>query len=202
MLSIARQSNSVQPSIRHCDLIPSHRHLAGKKSIHIYTSERISEPDAVCYRASPLKTDASRSSTTTVSSQIACPGSPHQRWRRDALQPPEVLQLRQERMHVSIFPQRPSLRVVECERASQDWSHWFTCSSALMFCYTPQNAVGLVATPEAGTMCTKPCVWQTIVVALRVRSCAFSRTCCVPLFVRTHRRFVWAARVLGNSYGR
>ena len=31
------QPNSVQPSIRHCDLLPSHRYMARKKSIHIDT---------------------------------------------------------------------------------------------------------------------------------------------------------------------
>ena len=52
------------------------------------------------------------------------------------------------------------------------------------------DAVGLIATPEAGTVCTEPCVWQTIVVvAPRVRPCAVDLTFYFLLFY-THRGFV------------
>ena len=49
-----KQSNSVQPSIRHCDLLPSHRHWLGRIQSVLTQVERISEPDAVRYRVSPL----------------------------------------------------------------------------------------------------------------------------------------------------
>ena len=43
--------------------------------------------------------------------------------------------------------------------------HWYKFRSTFTV-----DAVGLIATPEAGTICTKPCVWQTFVVV------AFFRT--------------------------
>ena len=76
-------------------------------------------------------------------------------------------------------------------KPSQDSSHWFTRRSALMFRSTLTiDAVGVVATPEASTMCTKPCVWQTIVVvAHRVRPCAFDLTCLCSSFLLHTSRF-------------
>ena len=72
---------------------------------------------------------------------------------------------------------------------SQDCSHWFTCRTALMFRSTlTVDAVGLIATREAGTLRTKPCVWQTIVaVALCVRPCAIGVPWFCSVFEHTSR---------------
>ena len=63
------------------------------------------------------------------------------------------------------------------------------------------GTVGLVATPEAGTMCIEPRVWQTIdAVVPRIRLRAIGQTWFVSFFY-THRFFL-ATQFLGDAYGR
>ena len=61
--------------------------------------------------------------------------------------------------------------------------HWLMFRSTLAV-----SAVGLVATSDAGTMCTQPCVWSSIVgVAPRVRPCAVRLTCLCSSFLHASR---------------
>ena len=66
------------------------------------------------------------------------------------------------------------------------------------------DAVGMVATLEAGTMCTTPCVWQTlVVVAPRARPCAVGLMClCSSIFESIELLFELLNQVLGDAYRR
>ena len=100
-LFLGNQSNSVLLSIRHCNLLPSHRQLTQAEHVSETCWPAIHEflGWSLIQRGGEVQADLAPLREDTYDNLPGCvlPAPPNQRWRRDDLQPPEVLQLRQER---------------------------------------------------------------------------------------------------------